>query len=203
MSKALVGMLAQLAGEVEALTDRGLRDQILAGVEDITARTDGAVAAQWVKGAMERLDDLVPEETRLQIMENCGVNCAHMNRGVIDRARARRENAGSEEAFLKAELMKPTKGTGLEREGDTLYQTYTPRAFTRPMRCYCALVKELPEGETMSSTYCCCSKAFVRTMWQTILGRPVEVVLLESAISGASECRFRITPMPVAADNDE
>lgn len=195
MSKAVVGMIEQLAGEMEALVDDCLCQQVLAGVDGIGASTGGDDVAQWVKGAMERLDALVPAETGMQIMEACGVNCARKNSGAIERARARREKAGSEEAFLRAELKKPGKGTRLEREGDTLYQTYTPRAFTRPMRCYCALVKELPEGETMSPTYCHCSKAFVRTMWESILGRHVDVELLESAISGASECRFRITPV--------
>jgi predicted hydrocarbon binding protein len=138
---------------------------------------------------------LVPNQIRVQIMENCGVSCARKNAAMIERARARRQKAASEEDFLAAEIKKPMKGTRLEREGNTLYQVYVPRAFTRPMRCYCALVKDLPAGETISSTYCHCSKAFVRTMWETILGRPVQVELLESAVSGASECKFRITPL--------
>ena len=63
------------------------------------------------------------------------------------------------------------------------------------MRCYCALVKDLPAGEAISQTYCHCSKAFVKTLWEAVLGKPVSVDLLESAVSGASDCRFRITPL--------
>ena len=60
------------------------------------------------------------------------------------------------------------------------------------MRCYCALVKALPEDEMVSPTYCHCSKAFVRTLWEAILGRPVAVEPVSSALSGASECEFEI-----------
>jgi len=63
----------------------------MAGSEAITAKTDGVEVALWAKGAMERLDALVCEEARVQVMENCGVNCARRNGGVIDRARARRK----------------------------------------------------------------------------------------------------------------
>ena len=44
----------------------------------------------------------------------------------------------------------------------------------------------------MSRTYCHCSKAFVRTLWEAVLGRPVAVELVSSALSGASECEFEI-----------
>jgi hypothetical protein len=195
MSKAVVGMIEELGGQVEAITDRRIREQVLAGAEGITPKTNGAEVAQWAKGAVDRLDALVPPEAAVQIMENCGVNCATKNSGVLDRAVARRRKHADEEAFLAAEIKKPMAGTRLEREGDSLIQVYTPQAFSRPMRCYCALVQDLPAGETMSQTYCHCSKAFVRTVWEAVLGRPVRVELLESAISGASECKFRITPL--------
>jgi len=201
MSKAVVGMIEQFGGEVEAVIDPCVRAQVMAGSEAITAKTDGVEVALWAKGAIERLDALVCEEARMQALENCGVNCARRNSGVIDRARARRNKFANEEAFLAAELKKPLAGMRLEREGDTLVQVYTPQAFARPMRCYCALVKELPEGETMSQTYCHCSKAFVRVMWEAALGRPVSVEIQESAVSGASECRFRITPLPQPPDS--
>ena len=196
MSKTVVGMIEQLEGEVGAATDAGVRAQVMAGAETITAKSTGTEVALWAKGAMERLDSLVDQETREQIMERCGANCARRNSGVLDRTVARRRKFADEEAFLIAEIRKPPAGTRLSREGDSLVQVYTPQAFSHPMRCYCALVKDLPKGEVMSQTYCHCSKAFVQTVWEAALGRPVSVELEASAVSGASECRFRITPAP-------
>jgi hypothetical protein len=197
MSKAVLGMIEELGGQVEAMTDRHVREQVMEGSEAITAKTSGADVARWAKGAMERLDALVSPEVGMRIMEGCGVNCARSNSGILDRAVARRQRHADEEAFLAAEIKKPMAGTRLRRDGESLVQVYTPQAFSRPMRCYCALVKDLPEADTLSHTYCHCSKAFVKTLWEAVLGRPVSVELLESAVSGSSECKFRITPCPV------
>jgi Family of unknown function (DUF6144) len=196
MSKTVMGMIEQLGGEVGAATDTNVRARVMAGAETITAKSSGIEAALWAKGAMERLGSLLDEETREQIMERCGANCAQKNSGVLDRAVARRRKFADEEAFIAAEIKKPPAGTQLLREGESLVQVYTPQAYRYPMRCYCALVKDLPEGEVMSRTYCNCSKAFVQTVWEAALGRPVRVELIESAVTGSSECRFRITPVP-------
>jgi hypothetical protein len=91
-----------------------------------------------------------------------------------------------------AEEENPMKGTKLVRAGSILYQYYTPQAFTRPMRCYCGLLKGLPTEDTVSLTYCNCGKGFVEKYWEAVLQKPVKVDLLQSAISGAKECKFAI-----------
>jgi hypothetical protein len=84
------------------------------------------------------------------------------------------------------------KGTKLTREGNIMYQFYTPQAFTTPMRCYCSLFRGLPTEDTVSYTYCNCSKGFVEKYWEAVIQKPVKVDLLQSAISGAKECMFAI-----------
>ena len=91
-----------------------------------------------------------------------------------------------------AEIQKPPKGMRFEREGNVLIQYYTPRTFGGGMRCYCSLIRGLPENETAPITYCQCSRGFVQKYWEGILGRPVQVELGDTAISGANECRFTI-----------
>jgi len=44
----------------------------------------------------------------------------------------------------------------------------------------------------VSSTYCNCAKGFVKTYWESILGKPVQVLLKQSAVTGADECEFLI-----------
>ena len=53
-------------------------------------------------------------------------------------------------------------------------------------------MRGLPEDKTVSLTYCQCSRGLVEKTWELILGRPVQVEILESAISGATECKFVI-----------
>ncbi|MCW4011087.1 MAG: DUF6144 family protein [Candidatus Bathyarchaeota archaeon] len=189
---AKYGMLIAMEKCIEQAAGKSAAVKVMEGSEQITEKTDQKKIAQWAKGAVERLDAAVDEKTRVQAMQNCGYNCAKKNHKVIERAVARRKKYASDEDFLAAELKKPMKGTKLSRDGDTLYQVYTPQEFTRPMRCYCSLFRGLPPEKTVSLTYCNCSKGFVEKYWEAVLEKPVKVDLLQSAISGAKECKFAI-----------
>lgn len=186
------GMLITMENCLEQAVGKSVASKVMEGSEKITRKTDKKKIAQWVKGAIERLDASVDEKTRVQVMQNCGYNCAMKNQRVIERAVARRKKYASTDDFLKAEQQNPMKGTKLAREGNMLYQFYTPQTFTRPMRCYCSLFSGLPAEDTVSITYCNCSKGFVEKFWEAVLQKPVKVDLLQSAISGAKECKFAI-----------
>lgn len=192
LGKATHGMLEVLKKNIEFLAGETISKKVMGGSEEITEKTDGRKIAEWVAEAMERLNALVDEKTRVQIMENCGYNCADVNGKVIERAKARRKKFKSIDEFLEAEQRKPMTGTRLVRKGNTLYQFYTPRAFSRPMRCYCSLLRGLPDNEKVSTTYCNCSKGFVKKFWENVMERPVRVELMQSVVSGASECKFAI-----------
>jgi hypothetical protein len=189
---AKYGVLVAMENCVEQIAGKTIATKVMEGSEQVTEKTDKRKTAEWVKNAMKKLDALVDEKTRVQIMQNCGYNCAKKNSKVIERAVARRKKYASINEFLEAEQQKPMKGTKLAREGNILYQFYTPQAFTRPMRCYCGLLRGLPNEETVSKTYCNCSRGFVEKFWENVLGRPVNVDLLQSVISGDKECKFAI-----------
>jgi hypothetical protein len=115
-----------------------------------------------------------------------------MNSGVVTRGLARRAKYPTEAAFLAAEVKKPAAGTRLEMSGKVLTQYYTPHDFGKGLRCYCSLMRELPEDVTASNTYCQCARGFVEKYWQVVLGRAIRVDLSRTAVSGARECRFVI-----------
>jgi hypothetical protein len=166
--------------------------KVMEGSDDITEKTDKKKMALWTKDAMERLDTLVDEKTSIQIMNNCGSNCAEINKRVIQKAFERRKKFPTFEEFLKAEIETPQKGTKIQYEGNQLFHIYTPQAFTHPMRCYCGLIRALPKDVNMSKTYCHCSEGFIKKYWESITGKTVNVTLIESAISGASQCKFAV-----------
>jgi hypothetical protein len=189
---AKLGVLIAMENCLEQVIDKTVAAKVMEGSEQITEKTERKKIAQWVKNAMERLDALVDEETRVRVMQNCGYNCAKKNHKVIERAVTRRKKYSSTDDFLEAEVQNPMKGTKLSREGNIMYQFYTPKAFTTPMRCYCSLFRVLPDKDTVSLTYCNCSIGFVEKYWEAVLQKPVKVDLLQSAISGAKECIFAI-----------
>ncbi|MCW4045363.1 MAG: DUF6144 family protein [Candidatus Bathyarchaeota archaeon] len=174
------GALIAMEHLVEQRAGQTIAAKVMAGSEQITEKTDKRKTAEWVKNAMEKLDALVDEKTRVQIMQNCGYNCAKKNSKGIERAVARHKKYASIGEFLEAEQQKPMKGTKIVREGNILYQFYMPQAFTRPMRCYCGLLRGLPNEKPVSKTYCNCARGFVEKYWENVLGKPVKVDLLQS-----------------------
>jgi predicted hydrocarbon binding protein len=54
------------------------------------------------------------------------------------------------------------------------------------------LLRDLPNEETVSKTYCNCARGFVEKFWENVLGKPVKVDLLQSVVSGDKECKFAI-----------
>ncbi len=192
MSRARLMQIQTIRQNILVHAGQEICDQVMEGSEQFTPSTKPAIIAAWVQGAMKRLDSLVDQDTRAKIMSRCGYNCALENVTVIKKAKSRRKKFATLDTFLEAEQQNPPEGTRLTREGDILYEFYTPSLFTPPMRCYCALLRGLPAGQTVSLTYCQCSRGFVQKYWEAILDRPVQVDLVETCAAGASECKFAI-----------
>ena len=192
MAKTISGQIQELSGRIEQFAGAVVRRKIMEGSDKVATSSDFKKVALWVKEAMDRLDAVVPPDKREQIMTACGQNCIVINQQPLDVAKARRQKYPKEEDFLKAEIEKPPRGFRFERKGDVLIQYYTPRAYGPGMRCYCSLIRRLPQGMVASPTYCQCSRGFVEKYWEGILGRAVRVELGATAITGADECQFTI-----------
>jgi hypothetical protein len=191
MANKIAGQIKQIGGSIESLAGAEVGARVMEGTE-MVATSNPEDVALWVKAAMNRLDTLADETTRRQIMLACGYNCILINKRPMETARARRQKYPDEEAFLTVEAHKPPRGMRFERQGNRLIQFYTPHTYGSGMHCYCSLMRGLPEGENVSPTYCQCSRGFVQKYWEGILGRPVQVELGETAISGADECKLVI-----------
>jgi len=192
MTGKMAGQIHEIGGKIEQLAGAEVFSRVMEGSKGAAASSSPEKVALWVKGAMERLDALSGEAQREEIMLACGHNCILVNKRPLDAAKNRRRNYPTEQAYIEAELQKPPRGFRFERDGELLVQFYTPRSFGPGMRCFCGLMQGLPEGVNASRTYCQCSRGFVQKYWEGILGRPVEVELKETAITGAEECRFLI-----------
>lgn len=192
MGKRDPDMIRGIGESIEKFAGKSIKDRVIEGSEKISPNTAKFKVAEWVKEAMNRLDKITDKKVRMQIMENCGYNCSIINKRVIERAKARRNKYRDIEEFLEAELSNPMPGTRLERKGNILHQFYTPRSYSTPMRCYCSLLRGLPDDQKVSLTYCNCSKGFVKKFWEGVLERTVEVELIKSSVSGARECEFAI-----------
>lgn len=188
MTEEDVGMITEIGMMISQYAGEDVRQNIMKGSDQIVDLSPEEVV-EWLKNAMDRLDALVDEKTRTQIMEHCGFNCAEMNKSHIENALEKRNKFKTLDEFLQAEEKNPMKGTRIVRNGDVVYQYYDPSAFD--VTCFCSMWRGLKD-KNVSLTWCQCSKGFVMKLWEAYLGRPATVELKESCIAGAKECTFVI-----------
>jgi len=164
--------------------------------------------AEWVRGAMERLAELVPDpEKRCRILDRFACEFTEeFGEEPIAAMRKVFEKTGDVDAVLEAMRADRSQNgasvyPNFVREDGEIRDTKRPcdpagyeNAKTpherRVAGCYCPLVKyarvKIPE------CYCCCGAGWDTKIWEGITGGPVKVEVLESILRGGERCRFRV-----------
>jgi len=158
-----------------------------AGVPLTPAEDRVKFAETWAKRFFDVLDANLDAPTRERIMKANGRAChegslaGHAVQPIdVDTFIARVQSYIGQDA--------------IRREGDVVYFHYVqnPRGLkVADGYCLCPLVEGGPAG--LSGTYCWCSVGYVQNMFETYVGRPASVELLESLKRGGKGCRFKIT----------
>jgi hypothetical protein len=199
--------LDMLGEGVAALAGEEVRQYVMAGVERITLDTTPGERAAWIVGALERLEEKVPdEEARSRIMRGCS---HRFPRWRIAQMRAEYERLGSIDALLaimhadRSVYGQPWYGQQI-RIGNIIYTAKSPvdqagyrNAETHLERrmacCFCGLVKEyMRSGGQAPFTHCYCGAGWFHQLWEGILGKPVTVEILTSALRGDDTCTFAV-----------
>ncbi|MGD8603876.1 MAG: DUF6144 family protein [Anaerolineales bacterium] len=100
------------------------------------------------------------------------------------------------------------RGWGLagRRDGDTVIATKIPKSEylsaylgevdpqkRRQYYCHCPRIRDASAmGIFLSATYCYCGGGFYRGIWERILGRDVQIEMLQSVLRGDEVCQFRV-----------
>ena len=170
--------LIKLSKSLRRIAGESIEKAVMKDSAEINAKTSQAKKAKWVKEAMERLDSLVDEAKRKEIMGNC---CCD-TKVRIKKARTIYLNSKNLDDFLGQLALARVVGTRFIRENNIIYVFYD--------RCYCGLVKATKQN--ISSIYCQCSRAYTQKMFEGIFERPLHVELIQSIISGSNECKFAV-----------
>jgi hypothetical protein len=163
-----------------ACVDDDVRAKLMEGCEAYDTIKSPPKKARWIKGLMERLAEEVGEAVAGEVMVGCGRQC--ISRSLLEKARKLWREAETVDDFLDSLNQEHIGGGSLRREGDTIYGSYG--------HCYCGSVSKTEEP--LPVTYCYCSCGWYKTLFETVLGRLVEVELLSSIVQGAEACRFAI-----------
>lgn len=138
----------------------------------------------YITTLMENLEKSVEEPARVRMMNDCGRACARRG-GLFKAAEACRGD-------LKAYLARMNGILG--PESAVLLDATTVR-WSYP-RCYCEMVASGPER--LPAVYCQCSVGWVLEMFETVLGQPVKVRLVQSIRTGGPSCVFHVDIAPPA-----
>jgi hypothetical protein len=135
-----------------------------------------AFARVWIKRFMDNLDAQVEAPKRVPLMEARGRSCAR--RGPVNAAKA----CGGDVDKLVATLAGWLGKDRVQREGNLVRVSYE--------KCFCPMVGDVTEK--ISETYCHCSAGWLKEMFETAGGKPVEVEILETVKRGGTSCRFNV-----------
>lgn len=199
--------LDRLADGLDRFAGETVRRQVMKGSEGLTLGSSPREKAEWVKGAMKRLDAAVgEEETRKTIVTGCAHRFPAWR---IEQMRAEFERLGNiDELLVLMRLDQSVDGLSWyeypERVGNTLYQAKNPydpekyvqatdKAERRAYYCHCGLIRAaIQAGDPVSGTHCYCGAAWPKQLWEGILGKPVRVEIAQSVLQGDDCCRFAI-----------
>jgi len=137
---------------------------------------------KWLKVLMESIDEFVDEKTRKEIMEKCGQACA-IYHGEIDEIKLIKRKGENLEKILETMNQENLWCGKWVKKGNTISSICN--------NCGCPFVKA--EIIKPSPTFCYCSRGWVKSIFELILEKPVEVELEKAIGRGDEVCQFIIS----------
>ena len=138
------------------------------------ARYEYQFVNNWLTDLFAAVDTEVDPAIQLRLMQACGRGCYHRHKFKQDIAAA---GAGDPEKLIAAYR----QNFRIERAGDLVHIRYGDH-------CYCPAARNRPARP--NDLHCECTRATHQTLWETALGRPVKVELLESVRRGGQTCHL-------------
>jgi hypothetical protein len=185
MCAAAAGMRAAFAGQTQTPAPKP-GDKTVERAAKRMEFVDG-----WVRRFFATLDKTVDEASRRKLMVANGRSCFAAYAGPPKKT----PGPDALEKF-KAWIAQQGKARGYSFEGNVISFEFIGSAETGQASpenvCLCPTAEAQKAGE-LSPTYCLCSVGYVQEMHERMLGRPVEVALVDSVLRGGKRCKFRMT----------
>lgn len=138
----------------------------------------------WLTDLFDTIEQTLDEPARIKLLEGCGRGC--FNRHEFKRDIARK-GTGDLEKLIEAYR----KNFEIWREGDFVHIRYGERS----PGCYCPAARNRPAKP--NDLHCECTRMTHQTIFETALGRPFKVEVLQSVRRGGQTCHFRVHLAPV------
>ena len=163
---------------------REITDKIMEGGKEILRKTSPEKKADWMRGAMLRMNKLLPMTTRKAVREGCA--CCLGGKRLKTSKTIASENATLEERIKAANAANYVGSITLQPDGEIVARFDLQKQ--PPYRCYC-----LPKAQQpLPITYCFCCGGHVKHHLQIALGRELDCTTISSALSSGWQkpCTF-------------
>jgi hypothetical protein len=141
------------------------------------ARQEADFVRNWVSDLLDTMDEELPREARVRLIEGCG-------RGCFRRHEFKRAIAEQGKSDVEKLIAAYKKSFEVWRDGPEVHVRYGQTS----SRCYCPVVKNRPPHA--DDLHCECTRSTHQSIFETALGRPVRVDVLESLRRGGRTCHF-------------
>jgi len=148
----------------------------------------------WLLEVMKRFDDSVDISLRKKIMKKMGYECAIVHKAHIE-GKKKRDQFSSLDEYIANEQQNPYDFK-ISRSGDKINLVFNPSAMG--CNCYCGPWQSLRKDQKTSLSFCYCSAGHHEYIWKHIIGKPVDVDITCSCISGSDRCRLTVSLPPDA-----
>jgi hypothetical protein len=164
-------------GAMEALAST-LAEGAQSTPDEVTiARKEAEFVRNWVSDLLDTMDEQLPRAARVKLIEGCGRGC--FRRHEFKRAIAE-QGKGDVDKLVAAYK----KNFEVWRDGDAVHVRYGETS----SRCYCPVVKDrAPRADDL---HCECTRSTHQSIFETALGRPIRVEVLETLRRGGRTCHF-------------
>lgn len=164
---------------------------IMKGGELIKKTANNKEKALWFYNAINTMDTLLNPELKQKVREDCAC-CLGGKRAALCK-KVNKEYSTAEERIKAINDTHFVFGNEIRILGQGTYQVSFFDSTLPEKKCVC--IKEL--ATAMSKTYCMCCGGHVKHHLETVLGVPLKVEVISSALSseGRENCVFHLTEL--------
>lgn len=134
----------------------------------------------WLTDLLDTIDENLDEPSKSFLLAGCG-------RGCFNRHQFKKDIAEKGKGDLDKLIEAYKNNFEVWKEGNTVHIRYGEVS----QGCYCPAAKFRPARP--NDLHCECTRATHQTIFETALGRPIDVKILESVRRGNKTCHFLAT----------
>ncbi len=133
----------------------------------------------WLSDLMEAIDKETDESLKIRLIGACGKAC-------FERHEFKRNLAIEGRGDVEKLIAAAKKNFEVWREGNLVHIRYGEVS----KRCYCPAARY--RSAKPNDIHCYCTRATHQAIWETALGRPIRVDIVETLRRGGKTCHFLV-----------